>query len=356
MDYTQYNVEDLAADESFVAWAHRSDPEAVRFWEAFMEQHPEMVVRIHQARVLVLNLKNVQEKRFSEHYINTLWARIEEEIPPVPQKPKKSRLAWAVVPLVLAGLAVFLYTSFNITSLAEDTFALTDIIDDGMVEEVNLSEGPLRVFLADGSTVILEPNSRLRYSKKFVEGASREVFLSGVAFFDVARNPAQPFLVHTDDVVTRVLGTSFRVEAPANGSEVIVAVKTGRVSVYSRKADPAHQSSSGAVILAANQQVTYRREDDAFGKSLVPEPEIVKPAIRVNQFNFENTAISEVFRVLEEAYGVEIIFDEEVMANCFVTAPLGSESLFEKLRIICRAIGARYETIDASVVITSTGC
>src|SRR5690606_24395231 len=199
-------------------------------------------------------------------------------------------------------------------------------------------------------------DSRLRYRRGFLEGESREVFLTGTAFFEVARNPAQPFLVNTDDVVTRVLGTSFRIVAPENGSEVVVAVKTGKVSVYSRKGDPAQTSSTNAVVLLPNQQVTYLRDEEVFGKSLVPAPEIVKPAISEKDFNFENTPIPAVFQILEEAYGVDIIFDEEVMANCFVTAPLGSESLFEKLRIICRAIGARYETIDATVVITSAGC
>jgi transmembrane sensor len=44
------------------------------------------------------------------------------------------------------------------------------------------------------------------------------------------------------------------------------------------------------------------------------------------------------------------------MKNCFLTVPLASEPLFEKLKVICRTVGANYEIIDAKVVITSAGC
>ena len=115
-------------------------------------------------------------------------------------------------------------------------------------------------------------------------------------------------------------------------------------------------SRTNAVIVLPNQQVTYLRGQDSFGKALVSEPQILVPGVKEADFTFENTPIREVFRVLQKAYGIEIIFDEEIMSNCFITAPLGSEPLFEKLRVICRTIGARFETIDAKVVVTSTGC
>ena len=44
------------------------------------------------------------------------------------------------------------------------------------------------------------------------------------------------------------------------------------------------------------------------------------------------------------------------MKNCFLTVPLGSEPLFQKLKVICRTIGASYEIIDARIVVSSTGC
>ena len=163
-------------------------------------------------------------------------------------------------------------------------------------------------------------------------------------------------MVHANEVVTRVLGTSFRVKAPDDGADVVISVKTGKVSVYTESAGSKSLTQKNAVILLPNQQVTYLREEDVFGKALVADPEILIPSLKRNEFVFENTPVREVFRKLQQAYGVEIIFDEEILNNCFFTAPLGSEPLFEKLEIICRAIGARYETIDAKVVITSTGC
>ncbi|HYC85055.1 MAG TPA: DUF4974 domain-containing protein, partial [Chryseosolibacter sp.] len=134
---------------------------------------------------------------------------------------------------------------------------------------------------------------------------------------------------------------------------------SGKVSVFSPKNDPAPnnvQAEVNGVILLPNQQVVYQRELQSFEKTLVDEPVVLSNAITSNNFNFENAPIPDVFRTLEESYGIEIIFDEEVMKTCFITAPLGSESLFEKLRIICRTIGATYEVIESKIVINSAGC
>ncbi|HEY9489573.1 MAG TPA: FecR domain-containing protein, partial [Chryseosolibacter sp.] len=199
-------------------------------------------------------------------------------------------------------------------------------------------------------------SSRLKYKEHYQGAALREVYLKGEAFFQVAKNPTQPFLVHSNEVVTRVLGTSFRVKAPDDGQgEITVSVKTGTVSVYTL-GEVGEEPQKNAVILLPNQQATYMRDHESFGKGLIAEPEIILSSLNEADFTFDDTPIAQVFEVLENAYGIDIIFDEEVMNNCFITAPLGSEPLFEKLKIICRAIGARYETIDAKVVVTSAGC
>lgn len=363
MDYTRYSVEDLASDDSFIQWANHSDHEAVAFWDTFLEDHPGMRVKIAQARALVLNLRQAESIRHSDQQIDMLWKGIENRIEreaggTSPARKKKAALLYPAMALALLVL-IALGTWYSLEPGAvrgvlspDKTHAQT-----GFIEEVNTSGNVLRVHLSDGSTVALEDNSRLKYKKTFVGDSSRSVYLTGEAFFEVAKHPGQPFLVYTNDVVTRVLGTSFRIKAPDDNADVVVSVTTGKVSVYAVHA-AAHKDHSppNAVILLPNQQVTYIRELDSFGKALVSEPRILSPSINANDFIFENTPAKEVLKTLQKAYGIEIIFDEEIMSNCFFTAPLGSEPLFEKLKIICRAIGARYETIDAKVVITSTGC
>lgn len=364
MDYTQYTVEDLASDESFIQWANHSDDRAVAFWEAFVLKNPGMRVKVAQARALVLNLRQAESIRYSDQQIGMLWRGIERRIERdagirMPANRKRySFLYPALATLVLIAMSLGAWYALKPLPARVDALSTDGAgAKSDVMEEVNTSGNILRVHLSDGSTVALENNSRLRYKRDFAGDTARVVYLTGEAFFEVSRRAGQPFMVYSNEVVTRVLGTSFRVKAPDESADVVVSVTTGKVSVYAvHAAADKVPSQANAVILLPNQQVTYIRELDSFGKALVPEPRIVLPSVKADDFVFENAPVREVLRTLQKAYGIEIIFDEEIMSNCFFTAPLGSESLFEKLKIICRAIGARYETIDAKVVITSTGC
>lgn len=362
MDYTQYSVEDLASDEGFIGWATASSRDAQLFWDDFIERHPEMKIKVLQARTLVLNLAKAEARRHPEEQIDRIWQGIDEGIEglvpaPKPIRRKSYPLFYAMAACVCATVvALVLWDGLPVSTTDNQELLSAAGPASDFIEEVNTSGARLRVHLSDGSVVALENNSRLRYRKDYDGLPTRNVYLTGEAFFEVARDPLQPFLVHSGEVVTRVLGTSFWVKADGD-EEVVVSVKTGKVSVYTIAEGQAEdESQKNAVILLPNQQVTYQRDLEMFGKALVSEPEIVLPYVGEKDFNFENKPAAEVFDVLEKAYGIEIIFDEEMMGNCFFTAPLGSEPLFEKLKIICRAIGARYEIIDARVVVTSTGC
>lgn len=85
-----------------------------------------------------------------------------------------------------------------------------------------------KVLLEDGSVVTLGANSSLKFPSKF-EASHRDVSLEGEAFFEIAKNPKRPFTVQSGKVYTRVLGTSFKINAFKKDVEVSVA--TGSVSV-----------------------------------------------------------------------------------------------------------------------------
>lgn len=72
--------------------------------------------------------------------------------------------------------------------------------------------------LPDGTTVVLQANSRLRYPEKFT-GNTREITLSGEAYFDVAHDAQKPFIIHTGKIRTTVLGTAFKISAMPGGKK-----------------------------------------------------------------------------------------------------------------------------------------
>jgi transmembrane sensor len=360
MDYTAFNVEDFASNESFIDWATQSDPEAVRFWNLYISAHPEIREKVEKARALVLNIRRAEEVTHDPAQVEMMWGKIQNRVEGQNKRPAKNLLKtrWAVAALSFSLLCTLAIWWFVLPVMEQEQTqpnyyyqAFSDF-----TEKVNNTDEPLKVELEDGSSVVLDAKSRLKYKTTFLKDSTRQVYLLGKAFFDVARNPYKPFIVHSDEIVVKVLGTSFRVEAPEFAKNILVSVKTGKVSVYAADRAPDNRQKDG-VILLPNQQVSYEKKERLFTKSLVDNPEVLKSnRIRQSDFVFDNTPIAEVFRTMEKAYGIEIIYNEEVMKNCYITAPLGSEPMQEKLRIICQTIGAGYEIIDANVVINSSGC
>ena len=83
--------------------------------------------------------------------------------------------------------------------------------------------------LSDGSQVILNSGSELKYLKNF-EKDKRAIFLKGEVFFSVTKDASRPFIVHTLETTTTALGTSFNVRA-YKGESIDVSLLTGKVAV-----------------------------------------------------------------------------------------------------------------------------
>jgi len=286
----------------------------------------------------------------------SIWAAI---------KPEQtiSRKRW---PLVLRAAAISLpilaciALYFSRPSLDSLLAPVKEVITDATAsEKLYRNDGikPLRVALDDGTHVLLQPASELSVSKDFGKN-TREVELKGEGFFEVSRDVTRPFLVYTNEVVTRVLGTSFSVRAYDDDKEIIVAVRTGKVSVYANKKKTSHQGmQSTEVILTPNQKVVYHRVREVISKKLVDEPEIVLPNSDLFRMQFENADVSEIFDVLAENYGVAISYDKEILRNCKLTTSMSDEGLYERIEVICKAIGASYSIDDDAVItIKSKGC
>lgn len=360
MDYTKFNVEDFASNESFIDWVKQTDPEAVKFWDLYIANHPEVRPTVEKARALVLNLKLAEEITPDATRVDTMWSNIQDRVGQLPKSPSKPyakrRRAVALVCLAVLCSGVILWFVFPEKPLEGQRSAYHQQSDD-FIEQVNETDKPLTVRLADGSTVVLDAKSRLKYKATYLEDSTRQVYLLGKAFFDVVKNPYKPFIVHSSEILVKVLGTSFRVEAPENAEQILVSVKTGKVSVSAVADAAASSRQKDGVILLPNQQVSYERREHLFTRTLVASPEVLdNGAVTQADFAFDNTPIAEVFHKMEAAYGIEIIFNEEVMKHCYITAPLGAEPMREKLKIICETLDANYEIIDAKVVINSSGC
>lgn len=271
------------------------------------------------------------------------------------------KVAAAVLVLMVFGL--WLLTDGGLlpdNRVAESIQPAAEVIVENQGDSV-------RVYpLSDGSEVRLEPFSELRFSRNFSPG-KREVYLTGKAFFDIAKDSLRPFYVYTGTVATRVLGTSFFVDAPANALKVEVKVITGRVSVFQIKTDPAAKmeepsainknAMANGVVLSPNQKVEYFIDDDHWVTGLVETPVPVKPIDDYNlSFVYENTDLTTILDNVHERYGIEVVTENEKILKCTFTGDVSKMTLYDMLDVISNSIGSTYEVKGTRILVSGKGC
>jgi transmembrane sensor len=362
-NYKRYSVEYLINNDSFRDWVFDKNLENTNWGDVYVNS-PENQEVIEQARAFLLATKGevlAISQNEAESAINSILEKVENQSSQPSTLKIISKNLWfraAAAVLIMASIGFWFWNKQANPSVIT-YHDLVEKSDDKLVEIINDGDKPRLVNLQDGSSVILQKNSRISFAKVFSK-EKREVYLSGEAFFEVAKNPAQPFFVYANELIAKVLGTSFSVRAYETDKEVKVVVKTGKVSVFSQKDNKTielrNNRELAGIVITPNQQVVFQREEVRILREIVETPALLNLPIEQQNFVFKRTPISEVFMMLEKAYGVDIVYDEEVLSKCSITASLADEPLFEKLKMICTAINANYEEIDGQIVITAEGC
>jgi len=365
-DYKKYKGEEFASDSSFRRWILDIGTEDIVFWENWLLKHPEKKDEIEQGKRILLSIKNAFEN-ISEEEVKENISQLSEILEFSEEKGRIIRFLWwnkwtkiaASIAIILGGIWWFrLSEKTKIREVSYDY--LLESTNETMTEKVNDSEKQMLITLSDGSSIILQKHSKISYPSSGFKENKREVYLSGEAFFEVAKDPSSPFYVYANNLVTKVLGTSFSIEAYESMNTTKVIVKTGKVSVFAgTKENISRQQTKPnleGLILTANQQVEFYRNENQLAKTLVEKPKVLELAIRKQLFVFNHAPIAAVFASIEKSYGIKIIYDTEVMKNCYMTADLEDEPLFEKLKLICETIDAKYEEVDSQIIIYSKGC
>lgn len=363
--YRNLLPEELATDESFRRWTLYNDTEASAFWNEWTEHNPDQSETVQKARNILL-LAKASFDQITEEEIATEIYRLSHAIGQNSGRNEARRIiplkywysiAASILLLISLGWWFAIRSPIQKSSIAYRT--ILKEIKEPLIANVNQTAYPKLITLEDGSSILLQPNSKITYPTHF-SGSKREVFLSGEAFFEVAKNKEKPFYVYANMLATKVLGTSFKISAYENERDIKVVVKTGRVSVFPITEETVAKNQIDnkleGMILTPNQQITFATKELRLTRSLVNDPKLLELPIQSQSFIFKGTPIKEVFETLEKSYGVKIVFDAELMKNCYLTASLSDEPLFEKLSLICKTIGAEYEQMDASIIISSKGC
>jgi ferric-dicitrate binding protein FerR (iron transport regulator) len=205
------------------------------------------------------------------------------------------------------------------------------VLKPGKPNMLTLQSGNIvrKITLADGSLIIMNKNSVLNYPDRFT-GDTREISLNGEAFFDVAHDKSKPFMIHVNDVVVKVVGTSFNIKTTGPNTEVIV--ETGVVQVIQQeivvKLKPKEKASvqAGRVQKGSSQDELYNY-------------------YRTQKFVANKTPLWRLVDVLNEAYKVNIVIDNKKLVNRTITTTFKADSLDNILKTIAETLGGDVKVI-----------
>ncbi len=359
LDNKYCKIEDFLLDDSFVEWILGNSREQDSYWENFLARRPECEENLKQASAILLSFKIKPVEDLSEQQINEIVANVKsryrQDTTAVITIPRKNLLTinlfrYAAILTIFFSLGWFGYKVFERKTHTSPQIASLPTY----YKVTNSGTTPMLVKLPDHSSVVLKQNAQLQYPSIFT-GNKREVNLIGEAFFEVSKNPKKPFFVYSNELTVRVVGTSFTVKADKGDRQYKIIVSTGKVEVTTHnKINSANSRHS--ILLTPNQQAVLYRDDLHLEKDILKKPLLLSKESTQIHFNFVSTPFPKVISTIEEAYGVSILYDEKIMANCQLTASLVDQPLDERLRLICKAVEAEYKIIDGHIVIDGKGC
>ena len=348
-----YSIEDLILDETFRMWVLQKEENS--FWDDYAIDSRENARLVENARSFLLSF-DYNEVKLPKDFIESELEALRDKLNIMPQRKNKLRLSLLVTSLTCFVITIG-YFLYNNQVLVPNGVVLAE--PEGLIEQINNSNSPKLITLSDGSSVVLQPKSKLSFSKDFGE-IRREVFLEGEAFFEVSKDKFKPFLVFSNDVLTQVYGTSFRVIAYNELDKIKVIVKTGKVKI--RKTTVSEKNDLREITLLPNQAAFFDKKEDVFEKVFkISESDVLKSSlseIDKLDFEFEDTHISEIFSTIQELYNINVEFSEEILKDCYVTTSLSDVPLPEKLKILSFSLGnnTSYEILGNKIIINSDGC
>lgn len=361
MKISNYTTEDFVLDPSFREWVTQPNARTNIFWEELLFKNPTKYKEAKKARDIILRLNAKNQPRLSDDEISDLWKDIDYSMSQATQdrdilKDKKvipihslstlergasnsssrfnlfAKFGFRVACILAMALGLGYLSGWLLsgTALPEIHSPVPEYVEHRTIPGVKS-----HLTLTDGSLVILNSGSELKYIKNFEKGR-REVHLKGEAFFRVARDSLRPFIVNSRETTTTALGTSFNVKA-YEGETVDVSLLTGKVAINT------DGLLEEPLLLLPGEALKIDAETDRLLKTNFDQDLVIGWTKKL--LLFQQTPLIEAIRVLENWYGVRIQIknqprDQVLLSGRFQDETL--ENVLEGLRF-----SARFEfTID----------
>jgi hypothetical protein len=240
----------------------------------------------------------------------------------------------------------------TVLTMADGTKILLDSLENGAIQHGNLSiskknglvvfnasssnaseslsyntlstprGGQYKVILADGSEVWLNASSSLRFPTSF-KGNKREVELKGEGYFEVAKNKAKPFYVSVDDMMIKVLGTHFNVNAYSDDNTIKTSLLEGSVKITRGKAEGLLKPGEQGIVTKDKGKVEIKE---------VNVSEVM--AWKNGLFQFDGADIVTIMNQISRWYDVDIVYSGKVPVRHFQGKISRDAALSQVLKIL----------------------
>lgn len=285
------------------------------------------------------------------------------QIPPTPGRKKKfkklflaSSLAIAVV---LPGLGYLLNNR-------HDTTPAENKVNTSEVSTKNGSR--TKIQLPDGTSVWLNGSSKLVYDNSHFGEHFREVTLTGEGYFDVVKNPAKPFIIHTNKMDIKVMGTAFNVKCYPGEKNTETSLVHGSIEVTLK-------DRLEKIILKPNEKLVISNEENGVVKTgniskdqkqipsgpiiavshltIVPKDNsIAETAWVENKLVFSDEPFEDIALKMERWYGVQIIFANDMLKSIHMTGNFEKETVYEALNALQIATPFNYRINKDNIIIS----
>ena len=336
MHSEKFTVEDLILDPSFVKWVKEPEAEDGKSWIEWSSYSIENSRIVEEAKEIVLELAKDDDAPVQQE-LSELWTRISASNALFDQEEHKNRKtkpigfihSWQRIAAVLA---------FIILSSAAVLF-----LSNSTKHQTAYGENK-RVVLPDGSAVVLNANSSVRYSANWDSEEPREVWLDGEGFFSVThKSNAQKFIVHTNELDVQVLGTMFNVNARRGKTRVIL--NSGKVKLFLEKQeDKEVDMKPGELVdFSAKQKVLVKRAVEAGKYSAWVDNKLV----------FEETTLKEIAQLLKDNYNYNVTFTQQELEKLTFTGTIDSGNIELLFTILKKTFNISIIKEEANITISN---
>lgn len=237
---------------------------------------------------------------------------------------------------IAAALLICMFSGFSISRLLEKNPV-------EWVKYTCQAGGYSHLSLPDSSSIYVNSGSSVSYPIRFTK-KERYVELDGEAFFEVAKDPKRPFIVHTDFFDVNVLGTSFNVKSYPEDSLAIVSLVSGKIEF-------SINDSMDKYILSPNEQATISKTTGKIEIQTVNTD--YTTGWKDGKLSFFKTNFKAICKMLERRYGYNIIIRNPELYDIILTGSFSNnENIFQVLSAVKHTVDMHYvlENPDTIVI------